>query len=77
MSPLLPPSPLWGEGEGEGKYQIFFVRLLFDYWCLELDISKLISKFPQKVFSPGNPVFFFNPLGRETINHPEDSSAKF
>ena len=77
MSPLLPPSPLWGEGKGEGKYQIFFVRLLFDYWCLELSISEFIFEFSQKVFSPGNPILFFNPLGRGTVNHTKDTSALF
>jgi hypothetical protein len=42
MSPLLPPpSPLWGEGKGEGKFQISLARiyLAFGAWDLVLIIS--------------------------------------
>ena len=38
---------------------------------------QLIFEFSQQIFPPGNPVLFFNPLWRKTIDDSQDASAQF
>jgi hypothetical protein len=44
---------------------------------LDTTVLQLILKLSQEAFSPRNPVLVFNPFWRGTVNHTEDSSAKF